>query len=140
MTTTSELDALAQAIADAETRAGRAITEDEALAVARAMRLIGAGWIGDGTQGGSVKYALTPAHLIEATRAAYAAGKASADARVAELESAFDLFLNSAIEHQLQLAHAVADDCNENGVLAADDLLEAIIVARATLKGNANDE
>jgi hypothetical protein len=68
MTDIKELDALAQAISDAETRAGRTITEDEALAVARAFTAIG--W----TSSFSMKWAKTE---IALARAAYAAGRES---------------------------------------------------------------
>jgi hypothetical protein len=82
MTDTTELDALAQAIADAETRAGREISEDEALAVARAIHPF-SGYNSRGVIG------LVPWIVSHVTiaRAAYAAGRGSRDEEAAALAS-----------------------------------------------------
>ncbi len=74
------IDALVQAISDAETRAGRDITEDEALAVARIMR--DHRWLAMDVRFGNVSLR----DESSVARAAYAAGRASAEKRVAELE------------------------------------------------------
>jgi hypothetical protein len=73
-----ELDTLAQAIAEAETRAGRERTEDAVLAVARLTLPLGFDPL-------VIQHGVP--RFLDFAFAAYAAGRASADARVAELEA-----------------------------------------------------
>jgi hypothetical protein len=133
MTDTTELYALCQAISDAETRAGREITEDEALAVAR---------IFYGSQPRAWTEAPTAlvvggSHLSIA-RAAYAAGRASMDAKgasmyaiVAELEAA----LAHAETVFLRYAELHAAKGTEDGRAKADANLKEAYRTRAALKG-----
>jgi len=76
-----ELDALAQAISDAETREGRDITEDETLVIARSLSAV---W----TPKFLISVSMEPfLDDIAIARAAYAAGRAPLVERIAELEA-----------------------------------------------------
>ena len=118
MSNTTELDELCQAIADAETRAGRPISEDEARALAAI------GW-----------RAVTE---ITLARAAYAAGRASMNAKGANMY-AIVAELKAALVHAetvfLRYAELHAAKGTEDGRAKADANLKEAYRTRAALKG-----
>jgi hypothetical protein len=134
MTDIAKLDALVQAIADAETRAGRPITKDEALAVARAFdgRC-------DATIGFVARHIGSFSADIRFARAAYAAGRASAESRVAELEGALRPVVaqSTSQEWMAETGAAFADIASGKSRDWHAGYDAAVSRARAAMKGGA---